>query len=390
MLKIRDLLSAKSDTLNSKIIGEKKNNVTPDAKGSLLSRIRAYTLGNSTDENTRQEFIADATSKGYDPFRLTEDNPFKNFSQKRGYASGFSDDLDGKIDASTQSEITGDCWLLTGLNSLSYSEKGAEAIKDAMTFNKNGSVTITFKGVKASYTVSAQELARANNDSNYSKGDDDVLAFELAAEKLREDIASGKIHFSSNSPFYVGDTTSGETGTKSIQGGYTEQLYYLLTGKLSKTSNDPDEIEGYLDKFQNNPNVAAMACSIKGEGDDRTCITVKDASGKDVQLYNAHAYAVKSVDDKTVTIVNPWDSTQEIVLSRDTFSQIANVSYCDISDKSKDYSGVFQKAVKFIKNKMNDLFENGSEILELDILNMLIENVFKSDIFKFKKSKEAN
>jgi hypothetical protein len=109
------------------------------------------------------------------------------------------------------------------------------------------------------------------------------LAFELATEKLRNDIASGKIQFSSNSPNYVRNTTSGNNGTKSIEGGYTEQVYYLLTGKLSETSSDSSEIETYLDNFQNNSDTAAMSCSINWEGDTQL-IFVNDASGQTIKL----------------------------------------------------------------------------------------------------------
>lgn len=269
--------------------------------------------------------------------------------------NGGGKDLDGNIDASAQSGYTGDCWLLTGLNSLSYSEAGRQAIKDAMTFNEDGSVTIDFKGLGISYTVTAEQIAAANKNKRYSSGDDDVLVFEMAIEQLRTDIANGKIEFDVNSPYYVSDTTTGERGNSSIDGGFVEQVWYLLTGKLANQAGNAAEVNKYLDKFEQNPDSTVMSCSFKGGKGDRNGFTVTDANGNPVKLYYSHAYAVKNVDGDKVTIVNPWDSSEEIVLDRATFAQYANVSYSDLSDKNKDMSGAFSKIVGAISEFVEDV-----------------------------------
>ena len=270
-------------------------------------------------------------------------------------SNGSGRDLDGNIDASAQSGYTGDCWLLTGLNSLSYSEAGREAIREAMTFNDDGSVTINFKGLDVSYTVSAEQIAAANRNRKYSSGDDDVLVYEMAIEQLRNDIGSGKIQFNVNSPYYVSDTSTGRSGNSSIDGGYVEQVWYLLTGKLSNTTSNPSEVQSYLDKFAQNPDSSVMSCSFKGGHGDRNGFTVTDANGNQVQLYYSHAYAVKSVDGNNVTIVNPWDSTEEIVLDRNTFAQYANLSYSDLSNSNKDMSGAFSKIAGYISGVVENI-----------------------------------
>ena len=264
-------------------------------------------------------------------------------------------DLDGNIDASAQSAYTGDCWLLTGLNSMSYSEAGRQAIKDAMTFNDDGSVTVNFKGLGVSYTVSAEQIAAANKSAKYSYGDDDVLVFEMAIEQLRNDIGAGKIKFDVNSPYYVSDTSTGRSGQSSIDGGFVEQVWYLLTGKLAQTTSNPSEVNRYLDKFEQNPDSTTMSCSFKGGQGDRNGFTVRDVNGNPVQLYYSHAYAVKSVDGDKVTIVNPWDSTQEIVLDRNTFAQYANLSYSDLSDNNRDMSGAFSRIAGYISGVVEDI-----------------------------------
>jgi len=140
----------------------------------------------------------------------------------------------------------------------------------------------------------------------------------------------------------------------------------LLTGKLADTTSTPEEVQSYLDKFAQNPDSSVMSCSFKGGQGDRNGFTVTDANGNKVQLYYSHAYAVKSVDGNNVTIVNPWDSSEEIVLDRATFAQYANLSYSDLSDSNKDMSGAFSKIVGYISgvvenitNTFKNLFNGG-------------------------------
>ena len=41
---------------------------------------------------------------------------------------------DGKIDNANQGQ-TGDCWLISGVNALSYSEEGQKCIKEALEYH---------------------------------------------------------------------------------------------------------------------------------------------------------------------------------------------------------------------------------------------------------------
>jgi hypothetical protein len=118
-------------------ISEKKNsNLNGSGGGKNPVKERSGFIGNIfTDENTMQEFGGEDFFKEHNLFKFREETPFyddKN-EENQEYTQESSDDLDGEIDSSKQSDETGDCWLLTGLNSLSYSEAGTEAIKNAMT-----------------------------------------------------------------------------------------------------------------------------------------------------------------------------------------------------------------------------------------------------------------
>lgn len=67
----------------------------------------------------------------------------------------------------------------------------------SITSNPDGSVTVNFKGVGVSYTISLDEIKKHDTDNikndAYSNGDNDMLVLELAVEKLKKDIESGKV-----------------------------------------------------------------------------------------------------------------------------------------------------------------------------------------------------
>ena len=90
---------------------------------------------------------------------------------------------DGCIDTFKQGN-TGDCYLLAGIESLSNTEEGKQIIKESIKRPFWGGVSVTLKGVNKTYYFSAQELLEAKQ---LSKGDDDVLAIELAFKKYREE-----------------------------------------------------------------------------------------------------------------------------------------------------------------------------------------------------------
>jgi len=47
--------------------------------------------------------------------------------------------------------------------------------------------------------------------------------------------------------------------------------------------------------------------------------SITDVNGEKHRLGAKHGYAVKSVTDDTVTVTNPWDSGDEIALTREQY-----------------------------------------------------------------------
>ena len=227
--------------------------------------------------------------------------------------------------------IIGDCWLLSGLNSLSNSKKGQELINNAISKNEDGSYTVTFAGVNKNVNVTEKDLLTARESGLYSTGDDDALLMEVAFEKIIDKVQNGEIKIS-------GDTTSlsfieaDEGQISSLDGGWLSDMIYLLTGDDPEFITTKASITEFLDKMETNPQdyVAKLSfpSASKGETEDFNSIT--DINGNEIYSLGSggHAFAIKSVSNGVVTIVNPYDTSKEHQISYDELIYSArNIEY---------------------------------------------------------------
>lgn len=140
--------------------------------------------------------------------------------------------VNGEIDESVGQGNTGDCWILTGILSLTATAEGKALIKSSLEIQNNGDVIVNFKGLGYSIRVTAAEIKKHDTDDikgdAFSNGDNDMLVFELAVEKLFEQHPELK------------ETYDYEEGGKGddkyiTQGGFAEDLVEWLSG--NKTNN---------------------------------------------------------------------------------------------------------------------------------------------------------
>jgi len=301
---------------------------------------------------TKNEFIDLNTIKDVDKYEKhncsAAPTPFIKFPY---HDDGTKDGVIGN----TKQRGTGDCWLLSGINALSYTEAGREAIKNALEYHNGYTTVHTAAG---DYNVYDEELAQVRSYANilsrqYSTGDDDMLILELATEKLIDDYIVGNIALpnsisSSNYGFIsrMGDENGlTRTDKSSIRGTFSGALYYMLTGKEFECYSNSDSINQKLDEYQNNTNgdlVITAASSFKGEKEGDTersdgylLRKFTDLNtGEETELINTHGYSVKSVDNDTVTIVNPWDTSKEIRISREDFVENFYIQSLDLSENN--------------------------------------------------------
>ena len=78
-------------------------------------------------------------------------------------------------------------------------------------------------------------------------------------------------------------------------------LYNLFSKNVEYANRqDPDAIEFYLKYYQKYQDTASATLGV-----------LDGFSG----LQNNHAYAIKDYDGENITLVNPWDTTNETVIS---------------------------------------------------------------------------
>ena len=194
----------------------------------------------------------------------------------------------GKLDEVIYQGEYGDCWLLSGILSMSYTESGSKVIQESITANDDGSVDMYFEGIDKSYTITADEIAKENKPINsksmYSRGDDDALAVELGIEKVVSD-------------------PNVETKYSIQDGGNPYYIYKLYGAEEIGVADDKEEITDAFNYFEKNSDECSMTLGVV---DKRVCGLRKD-----------HAYAVKEVTTSSVVIVDPWNSEEEINVNKE-------------------------------------------------------------------------
>jgi len=208
---------------------------------------------------------------------------------------------DGIIDDFYQGH-TGDCWLLSGIQSLASTPQGASLIKNAIQWSDDySSVTVYFAGVDKYVTLSAEEIIEEMT-LRYSSGDDDVLILELAMQKVYGDINGDKPTTFWN---YFIDNECSE--------------YHTGIGCVVK--------KPYCDLLLERKHKGlGFAASIAIKGD----YSIPCLNGKTFEYHGgAHALAIVDITEDTISFVNPWDSTEVYTITMEQFynMQVKALSY---------------------------------------------------------------
>ena len=153
--------------------------------------------------------------------------------------------VNGEIDESVKKGGTGDCWVLTGILSLTATAEGKALIKSSLEIQKNGDVIVNFKGLGYSIRVTAAEIKKHDTDDikndAFSNGDNDMLVFELAVEKLFEQHPELKETYGYNE--------EGKGDDKYItQGGFGNDLVEWLSSNKAEDLCTMDKLENPYDK----------------------------------------------------------------------------------------------------------------------------------------------
>ncbi len=218
------------------------------------------------------------------------------------------------------------------LKSLSSSDTGKSIIKNAISKNNDGSITIKFKGVNKEYNITKKELKKASRaylaktdetgkvtgfEKKFSKGDGDTLAFEVAFEKYCNEINSGVIPRDKNVPLSVKKVS--KDGDILFRDCSIGSFYYLMTGNKASSINALPEnnkdsiseiysksgIQKFLNDYSNNSN--NYVAEIKLKDTDNKTMRVRDKFWKLHDIKTDKKYAITNIDNKYITLT---DSTK--------------------------------------------------------------------------------
>lgn len=293
---------------------------------------KSITKYDSKGNRTETEYSYDETEKITKQTVVEYDKDNKITSKEMQEENSISYSHNKTIENTKQGRI-GDCWLLSSVTALSYSEAGKEIIKNALCYTPDA--TIVNLGNSVSYKIDNEELLERKTRKDRSQGDDDMIAFEIAIEKFRKDINNGELTYSEN---YVKNYNRGHFDDTTvslkdnIEGGINGSAVMIITGNIPEYTTFHSEMDKMFKKYEESEskNFCMTADATKSS-------KVKDINGQEVKIAGSHAYSIKSVDKDSVTVVNPWNTEQEICLSKKTFKKaFYSMTFTDLEQTNKD------------------------------------------------------
>lgn len=199
-------------------------------------------------------------------------------------------ELDGELSPIYQGDV-GDCGAISAIQALDNSVYGKGLLQKLITVNSNGSYTLNFGSKKT--TVSQKEVNNA-----YVTGDLDARVIEAGLQKAMNVYNS----------CFACDVFTTMTGFKQK----------VSSGASSKTS----VINGLAAKFAS------------GQGAMAACDFAIADSSKGIIGDGGHSYSIRWVDAEIVVVINPWDTSKLIYMSRSQFeNSIRYMTYVDESAK---------------------------------------------------------
>jgi len=212
------------------------------------------------------------------------------FTPITAYAGDPATQLDGKLSTFYQGDAN-DCGAVSAIQALDNSKYGRKIFRKMITDNNNGTYTLNFGSGRQ--TVTEMDVENA-----YIEGDLDARVIEAGLQKAMNVY---------NSCFACDVFTT--------MTGFSQRTYW---------STNKTEIM----------NTMAAKCQ-NGEGITAACDFNIADPGKGIIGDGGHSYSIKSVNKNTVVVINPWDTSGLISMSRSQFEKsIRYMTYVDDGAKN--------------------------------------------------------
>ena len=198
--------------------------------------------------------------------------------------------LDGRLSTIYQGDAN-DCGAVSAIQALDNSKFGKKFLSKVISVNSDGSYTLNFGSGK-------QVVSETDADNAYISGDLDARVIEAGLQNAMN----------------------------VYNGCFACDVFTKMTGFGQNT------VSGATAKT-NMMNTMTSKCN-SGEGITAACdFNIADPS-KGIIGDGGHSYSIKSVTKDTVVVINPWDTSKFINMSRSQFeSSIRYMTYVDEATK---------------------------------------------------------
>lgn len=305
---------------------------------------------------------------------------------------------DGYIGDSAQNR-RGDCYFLASINAIRNTKNGQALLHQNCKKNGDGSFTVTLPGaikirnqykankkrcyVTGTYHISSAALDKASKSDKYSKGDIEVIAYELAMEAYRAEMykTSGKNNNWKTAEGQFNFRDFGQDGDV-LSAGFTFDALYILIGnkadvfscnnshyekvrpykqgefgyitreemarrtdadismycantkalgisEINHFSQIPNDIEKMLNKYQGQENNYALTVGFR--------VAENGPDGK-TKAGGGHALNILKITNDTVYVCNPWTPNKIEPIPRDKFIKMATSITATKCNKSLIFS----------------------------------------------------
>ena len=233
----------------------------------------------------------------------------------------------GKFDSPISQSGTGDCWLISGLESIMMRPGGKEYLESLVKFDeKTGDAEVTLPGVGKTYKITYEEMEEAGFLAN---GDGDIRVFELAMHKLMK-----------TNPKYKSKLYQGNGMT--IDENWSGVMFDAVMPKPNQTQYQYET--PYNTNYFNRKDFATTA-GIYTDDENNMAIAI-GPQGQQVTLPGNHEYAIDHMDNKYVYIQNPWDEF-------DPNNPQDSLLKISIKDFNKYFEGVTSRPLNYPKEFAN-------------------------------------
>ena len=249
--------------------------------------------------------------------------------------------LNGKF-SNVKQGVQKDSWLISGLKSLSGTDEGKKIIRNSMRASDDG-VVIKFKGVNREYIITKKEIKKASREyltlfdnagkvkgyrKNYSSGDGDVLAFELAFKKYQQDLKEGKIKANPNLPKCANQFSS----EGNLSDTDVTQFYYFLSGEMPSeinnkffNMNERAKLEDFIQTFSDDRTNKSAVFKFKDTQDGKLSLKTRWLNHQIVSNKESFdtdkVYTIKKIGKNFVTFVDPRNTAVDIHLPLEEFKK---------------------------------------------------------------------